>query len=82
MMQFYVFHVTRSYSWSANVCGVKEWLLCRPGEEDKLRDKMGNLPADITSKELADRSLYPNAHKALPFLRVIQNPGEVIFVPR
>ena len=72
----------RSYSWSANVCGVKQWLLCQPGEEEKLRDKFGNLPADITSVELQDSSMYPNAHLAQPPIVVTQGPGEVIFVPR
>ena len=43
---------------------------------------MGNLPADITSVELQNSSLYPHAHKALPPITVIQGPGEVVFVPR
>ena len=71
-----------SYSWSANVCGVKEWLLYPPGEEELLRDRLGNLPLDITSEELMDRVRYPNAHRATPPLRVVQRQGEIIFIPR
>ena len=72
----------RSYSWSTNVCGRKEWLLYPPGEENHLRDKLGNLPFDVTSPEMKDSGKYPNAHKAKKPLRVIQGVGETIFVPR
>ena len=72
----------RSYSWSANVCGRKEWLLYPPGEEELLRSHLGNLPFDITSQELEDRRMFPNAGRACRPIRVIQGPGEVIFVPR
>ena len=75
-------HTRRSYSWSANVCGCKEWLLLPPGEEDKLRDSLGNLPMDITSRQLQDHERYPQAHRRRQPLRVIQSAGEIIFVPR
>ncbi|XP_019850996.1 PREDICTED: jmjC domain-containing protein 4-like [Amphimedon queenslandica] len=77
------FHVDvfRSYSWSVNVCGLKEWLIYPPGEEKHLRDKYGNLPLDVTGTELQDTSMYPNAHKAIKPLHVIQGIGQAIFVP-
>ena len=84
MCQIYVALVAtpRSYSWSANVCGQKEWLLYPPGEEELLRSHLGSLPFDITSQELEDRRMFPNAGRACRPIRVIQGPGEVIFVPR
>ena len=84
MCQIYVALVAtpRSYSWSANVCGRKEWLLYPPGEEELLRSRLGSLPFDITSQELEDRRMFPNARRACRPIHVIQGPGEVIFVPR
>ncbi|TMW68560.1 hypothetical protein Poli38472_006028 [Pythium oligandrum] len=72
--------VFRSYSWSVNVCGQKEWIFFHPDEESKLKDKFGRtvLP-DITSKDY-DKDLYPRAHEATP-LYVVQDSGEAIFVP-
>jgi hypothetical protein len=63
--------VFRSYSWSANVCGRKEWLLFPPGEEDRLRDARNQLPFDLRITESCDQAI-----------RVVQEAGEVIFVPR
>ncbi|XP_022079335.1 jmjC domain-containing protein 4-like isoform X2 [Acanthaster planci] len=73
--------VFRSYSWSANVCGRKRWLLYPPGQEDCLRDVLGNLVYDATSPELHNPNKYPDYHKACKPFEVIQEPGEVIFVP-
>ena len=73
---------SRSYSWSANVCGRKEWILYPPGEEQFLRDKYGTLPMDVTGRDLEDRERYPNADRAEKPLVVIQGPGETIYVPR
>ena len=72
----------RSYSWSANICGVKEWLLYRPGQEAMLKDKWGHLPSDVTSLSLRDVHTYPAASSAATPLRVIQRAGQVLFVPR
>lgn len=69
----------RSYSWSANVTGCKEWLLFPPKEENKLRDKFGHLPFNVMSEEVQKKI---KLGQALPPVRVIQGPGEVIFVPR
>lgn len=73
--------VFRSYSWSANICGRKKWLLYPPGQEDFLRDTHGNLPYDVTSTELQDRGLYPRSEEACQPLEIIQEAGEIIFVP-
>ena len=61
----------RSYSWSANVCGRKEWLLFPPGEEQKLRDSRGQLPFDLRASRSHGLAI-----------RVVQEAGEVIFIPR
>lgn len=73
--------VFRSYSWSANICGRKKWLLYPPGQEEFLRDTHGNLPYDVTSAELRDRGLYPHSEEACQPLEIIQEAGEIIFVP-
>ncbi|XP_053739117.1 2-oxoglutarate and iron-dependent oxygenase JMJD4 isoform X2 [Synchiropus splendidus] len=73
--------VFRSYSWSANICGRKKWLLYPPGQEDFLRDTHGNLAYDVTSAELRDKSLFPRSDEACQPLEIIQEAGEIIFVP-
>ncbi|XP_012731867.2 2-oxoglutarate and iron-dependent oxygenase JMJD4 [Fundulus heteroclitus] len=73
--------VFRSYSWSANICGRKKWLLYPPGQEDFLRDTHGNLPYDVTSAELKDSGLFPQFDEACQPLEIIQEAGEIIFVP-
>uniref|UniRef100_UPI00358F641A 2-oxoglutarate and iron-dependent oxygenase JMJD4-like isoform X1 n=1 Tax=Myxine glutinosa TaxID=7769 RepID=UPI00358F641A len=65
--------VFRSHSWSANMCGRKRWLFYSPGQEDLLRDPFGNLPYDVMNDPLPDAAPAP--------LEVIQEAGEVIFVP-
>ncbi|KAJ8943369.1 hypothetical protein NQ318_002602 [Aromia moschata] len=62
--------VFTSYSWSVNVCGRKRWLMFPPGEEDYLKDNLGNLPYDVTK-----------LNHTRQFFEVVQNPGEAIFVP-
>ncbi|XP_018426430.1 PREDICTED: jmjC domain-containing protein 4 [Nanorana parkeri] len=73
--------VFRSYSWSANICGRKKWLLFPPGQEEHLRDCHGNLPYDVTSAALQDPDLYPDCQKCCPPIEVTQEAGEIIFVP-
>lgn len=63
--------VFNSYSWSANVCGQKRWLLFPPGEENYLRDDLNNLPYDILTSNYKNRRYF----------EVTQNAGDVIFVP-
>ncbi|KAJ8272969.1 hypothetical protein GJAV_G00095650 [Gymnothorax javanicus] len=73
--------VFRSYSWSANVCGRKKWLLYPPGQEEYLRDCHGNLIYDVTAPVLQDKGQYPHYGKACQPLEIIQESGEIIFVP-
>lgn len=53
-----------------NICGRKKWIFIPPGEENKLRDKFGNLLYDIT-----------NLLHSVKHFEVIQNAGEAVFVP-
>ncbi|XP_020620520.1 jmjC domain-containing protein 4-like isoform X2 [Orbicella faveolata] len=73
--------VFRSYSWSANICGCKKWLIYPPGQEKYLTDRLGNLVYDITSDDMNDRHQFPDFEKASKPITVIQREGEVIFVP-
>ncbi|KAI8775823.1 2-oxoglutarate and iron-dependent oxygenase JMJD4 isoform X2 [Biomphalaria glabrata] len=78
------FHVDvlHSYSWSANICGQKKWILFPPGCETKLLDKHKQMAFDIRSDELKDSKLFPEALMALEeAITVFQNPGEIIFIP-
>ncbi|XP_028128145.1 2-oxoglutarate and iron-dependent oxygenase JMJD4 [Diabrotica virgifera virgifera] len=43
--------VFSSYSWSANVFGKKRWLIFPPGNEEILRNSLGDLPYDVEGKE-------------------------------
>ncbi|XP_053980754.1 2-oxoglutarate and iron-dependent oxygenase JMJD4 [Hylaeus anthracinus] len=71
-----------SYSWSANIVGKKRWLLFPPHQEDFLRDVHGQLIYDATSEELNDFKKYKAYDKrALKYIDVIQNQGEIMFVP-
>ena len=72
--------VLRSYSWSANVCGVKRWYLIPP--------KYTYLLYDVFCQHLAshlqctDATLYPGLSRARTFAtEIIQQAGETIFVP-
>ncbi|EFN85605.1 JmjC domain-containing protein 4 [Harpegnathos saltator] len=74
--------VFTSYSWSANIVGRKRWLLFPPHEEDRLRDLYGQLAYDAASEELNDRTKYKMYDSTkLKYLDVIQEAGEIIFVP-
>lgn len=73
--------VFRSYSWSANICGRKKWLLYPPGQEEFLKDTHGNLAYDVTAAHLRDKGLFPQSDKACQPLEIIQEAGEIIFVP-
>ncbi|XP_066266660.1 2-oxoglutarate and iron-dependent oxygenase JMJD4-like [Branchiostoma lanceolatum] len=73
--------VFRSYSWSANICGRKQWLFFPPGQEEQLCDTTGNLVYDVRSEELLNSKRYPHYQKDTRPIEVIQGPGEVVFVP-
>ncbi|GJJ77969.1 histone arginine demethylase JMJD6 [Entomortierella parvispora] len=76
---FTPFHadVYRSYSWSANICGIKKWTLFPPGQEHLFRDNLRNTVYDI---ENVDATQFPLFHTAKRFT-IYQNPGETLFVP-
>nr|XP_026488562.1 jmjC domain-containing protein 4 homolog [Vanessa tameamea] len=67
------FHVDvyTSYSWSVNVTGRKKWILLPPGEEEKLKDTLGNLPL------LFDPEKFHN----IDYFEIIQEKGDGLFVP-
>ncbi|NP_001292295.1 jmjC domain-containing protein 4-like [Magallana gigas] len=73
--------VFRSFSWSANICGRKKWIFYPPGEEENLCNKYGHLVYDVDSAELLDENLYPNYKKVRSRIEVIQEAGEIIYVP-
>jgi len=63
-----------SYSWSANIVGKKKWTFFPPGEENKLKDKLGNLVYDVESRGTEELEQVTK-------FEIIQNSGEVVFVP-
>ncbi|XP_034948136.1 2-oxoglutarate and iron-dependent oxygenase JMJD4 [Chelonus insularis] len=67
--------VFKSYSWSANIVGKKRWLLFPPGEENNLCDARGHLVYDVDNLE------YNKVLNNNKYLEIIQNPGEIVFVP-
>ncbi|GBM26022.1 JmjC domain-containing protein 4 [Araneus ventricosus] len=62
-----------SYSWSANVCGRKRWLLFPPGQEEFLKDDKKELRYFLTDSDLFNYNVA--------YFDIIQEPGEIIFVP-
>lgn len=69
--------VTRSYSWSSNICGVKKWTLFPPGQEDLYKDRLGNLVYDIRN---VDAEGFPKFALAKRIV-IYQKDGETVFVP-
>ncbi|KAI8435730.1 hypothetical protein MSG28_003973 [Choristoneura fumiferana] len=63
--------VYNSFSWSVNVIGRKKWTLFPPGEEEKFKDPLGNLPL------LFEYDKYKNVR----YFEIIQEKGDAIFVP-
>ncbi|KAF9915834.1 hypothetical protein BX616_005254 [Lobosporangium transversale] len=76
---FTPFHadVYRSYSWSANICGIKKWTFFPPDQEHLYCDKLNNMVYDI---ENVNPVQFPNFHKAKRFT-TYQQPGQTVFVP-
>lgn len=77
---FTPFHsdVFGSYSWSANVIGRKKWIFLPPGEERKVEKYPDKFVYDIHSEEA---ELLQSRHGAVVSCEVIQNSGDLIFVP-
>lgn len=69
--------VFSSFSWSTNIVGTKKWIFLPPQEENKFRDKFGNLPFDI------DEEKFQNIihEKSVRSFEVIQRAGQTVFVP-
>lgn len=66
-----------SFSWSANICGKKKWLVIPPNKIEKLKSLFnGNVPNDLYSSPE-----YQNILKQVDAFEIIQNSGEVLFVP-
>ncbi|KAG9449809.1 hypothetical protein H6P81_009774 [Aristolochia fimbriata] len=71
--------VFRSYSWSANVCGRKQWHFLSPSQCDLLFDRnMRSSVYDIF--EDVSETQFPGFKKAI-WLECTQEQNEVIFVP-
>lgn len=51
-----------------------------PGQEF-LRDSHGNLAYDVTAPEIRDKLQFPHCDEACQPLEIIQEAGEIIFVP-
>lgn len=79
--------VFKSFSWSANVCGRKLWYLFPPRRGQVNEGKRNQLPHDIDAlleQSFQDAAIAPNFPEPgpnPPYFRVVQNPGEIIFVP-
>ncbi|RKP13192.1 hypothetical protein BJ684DRAFT_6277, partial [Piptocephalis cylindrospora] len=68
--------VFRSHSWSANICGIKRWILFPPSQEAPLLDPSHpHLVKDGNPLDVQDYSSLP------PHAIIYQYPGEVVFVP-
>ncbi|KAK6740189.1 hypothetical protein RB195_008576 [Necator americanus] len=65
--------VMSSYSWSANICGRKLWYFVPPGNENVFMQENKQLPEDIR--------LYRQLWEKADVMVLIQNPGEIVFVP-
>lgn len=65
--------VYSSFSWSVNIFGRKSWIFVPPGEEQKLKDRFGNLPFTIDTKILDEKNVK--------HFIVTQETGNAIFVP-
>ncbi|CAI5741856.1 unnamed protein product [Hyaloperonospora brassicae] len=72
--------VFRSYSWSVNICGRKEWIFYPPDDEEKLKDRFGRFVVPDVTAEVIDETKYPLFHEA-KLMYVVQEAGDAIFVP-
>lgn len=69
--------VFSSFSWSTNIVGAKRWIFFPPHEEDKLRDRFGNLPFDIGEEKVKNTM----QEKGVRSFEIIQSAGQTVFVP-
>ncbi|XP_010248583.1 PREDICTED: jmjC domain-containing protein 4 [Nelumbo nucifera] len=71
--------VFRSYSWSANVCGKKQWHLLSPSQchlvfDRNMKNSVYDIFADVPEKK------FPGFREAI-WLECTQERNEIIFVP-
>ena len=71
--------VLASHSWSANICGSKEWWLFPPSETSKLQDAAGVYVDDVRLG-FYDSERFPRVADAA-CLRLKQPPRSTLFVP-
>ncbi|PAV67343.1 hypothetical protein WR25_12081 [Diploscapter pachys] len=64
--------VVASFSWSANICGRKQWFMMPPGKEQVFMEN-GQLVEDIR--------LHNDKFQQAEVVEFTQNPGEIVFVP-
>lgn len=69
--------VFSSFSWSTNITGTKKWIFFPPNEENKLRDRLGNLPFDIHEEKYK----HLMEEESIRSFEVIQRAGQTVFVP-
>ncbi|KAI9501516.1 hypothetical protein BX070DRAFT_227980 [Coemansia spiralis] len=69
--------VYRSYSWSANICGEKKWVLVPPGQDHLFTDGTGQTVYNLFDY---DDAKFPRLGE-LKAIEIVQRAGEVVFVP-
>uniref|UniRef100_A0A804QMT6 JmjC domain-containing protein n=1 Tax=Zea mays TaxID=4577 RepID=A0A804QMT6_MAIZE len=67
--------VFRSYSWSANVCGQKQWLFLPPSQSHCIFDR--NMRSSVYNLHDVSEKQFPE----FKWLECIQEQNEIIFVP-
>jgi len=72
--------VLKSFSWSANVCGEKLWILFPPGEEEKLHEGSQPLPSVFSCSKISS-DLQSSVAKVEGALICVQEANSAIFVP-
>ncbi|KZV52165.1 jmjC domain-containing protein 4-like [Dorcoceras hygrometricum] len=71
--------VFRSYSWSANVCGRKQWYFLSPGQHHLIFDR--NMKSSVYNIfEDVCKSKFPGIDEAI-WMECTQEQNEIIFVP-
>eukprot|EP00088_Acartia_fossae_P061838 TRINITY_DN7439_c0_g1_i1.p1 TRINITY_DN7439_c0_g1~~TRINITY_DN7439_c0_g1_i1.p1 ORF type:complete len:330 (+),score=5.03 TRINITY_DN7439_c0_g1_i1:214-1203(+) len=78
---FTPFHsdVFGSFSWSANIVGIKEWIFVLPGDEKRVETAPDTYVYDVLSQQAKDLQAKHNGKVRM--CRIIQRTGDVIFVP-
>ncbi|TPX56639.1 hypothetical protein PhCBS80983_g04389 [Powellomyces hirtus] len=70
--------VFNSFSWSANICGIKKWTFFPPFQSAYLTNARGDTIADIRT---ASPTEFPAFHMHTTPIIIYQRPGELVFVP-